>query len=155
MSNPLRPNQRYFSNVGTALPWLMYKCVFLKDTTLWHRWGLRKLRPVPPSSDTNNIWRSITGSELQVKAEHARIQWRNRGSGPPAWKIPISIGFYWKLAFGPPPPPGKKWPPPQSVGTPLEPWKIKVFLKNTLDPLWDRSGSVVECLTWNILWCVS
>ena len=34
MSSPLRPNQRSFSYVGTALSWLKDKCVLLKDTTL-------------------------------------------------------------------------------------------------------------------------
>ena len=89
-----------------------------------------KLRPVPPSPDTNNKCRTITGSELQAKAEHARIQRGDRGS----WKITISIGSQRKLAFGRPPlPPVKKvGPPPHhpvKCWTPLKPWKIIVFQK--------------------------
>ena len=65
----------------------------------------RKLRPVPPSLHTTNKCRSITGSELQVKAEHARIQRGDRGSGGNH----NFDRFLQKLAFGrPPPPPGKK-----------------------------------------------
>ena len=89
----------------------------------------RKLRPVPPSLHTTNKCRSITGSELQVKAEHAPIQRGDRGSGGNH----NFDRFLQKLAFGRPPPPLKKsWTPPptpSNVGPPLEPWKIIVFQK--------------------------
>ena len=74
----------------------------------------RKLRPVPPSLHTTNKCRSITGSELQVKAEHARIQRGDRGSGGNH----NLDRFLQKLAFGRPPPPGKKLdpsPPPRKM----------------------------------------
>ena len=59
----------------------------------------RKLRPVPPSLHTTNKCRSITGSQLQVKAEHARIQRGDRGSG----ENHNFDRFLQKLAFGHPP----------------------------------------------------
>ena len=68
----------------------------------------RKLRPVPPSLHTTNKCRSITGSELQVKAEHARIQRGDRGSG----ENHNFNRFLQKLAFGRPPPLEKSWSPP-------------------------------------------
>ena len=63
----LRPSQQSFSYVGTGLPGLKDKCVFLKDITLWHRWGMRKLCTAPPSLDTNNICRCITGSFIHSR----------------------------------------------------------------------------------------
>ena len=92
----------------------------------------RKLHPVPPSLHTTNKCRSITGSELQSKAEHAPIQRGDRGSeGNHNFDR-----FLQKLAFGrPPPPPTPPWkkvgplPPPVKCWTPLEPWKIIVFQK--------------------------
>ena len=38
----------------------------------------------------------------------------------------------------------------ENVGPSLESWKIIVFSKKTSDPLWERSSSVVECLTRDI-----
>ena len=97
------------------------QCVLLKDTSQWRRWGSnprplglesstlplshcpplariykRKLRPIPPSLHTTNKCRSITGSELQVKAEHARIQRGDRGSR----ENHNFDRFLQKLAFG-------------------------------------------------------
>ena len=147
----LRSSQQTFSYLGTGLPGLKNKCVLLKDTTLWHWWGLRKLRLVPPSLNTNNICWSINGSELKVKAEHSRIQRGDRQT--PCLDNPNFDRFLWKLAFGPPPPPAWKKldpcppsPHPENVGSPLEPWQIIIFLKKHRTP----SGSavtVVECLT--------
>ena len=87
----------------------------------------RKLHPVPTSLHTTNKCRSITGSELQVKAEHARIQRGDRGSG----ENHNFDRFLQKLAFGRPPPWKKVGPLPHPVKcwTPLEPWKIIVFQK--------------------------
>ena len=77
----------------------------------------RKLRSVPPSLHTTNKSRSITGSELQVKAEHARIQRGDRGSGGNH----NFDRFLQKLAFGRPPPPKKvePLPPPRKMLDPL------------------------------------
>ena len=71
----------------------------------------RKLRPVPPSLHTTNKCRSITGSELQVKAEHARIQRGDRGSG----ENHNFDRFLQKLAFGRPHPWRKVGPLPHPV----------------------------------------
>ena len=60
---------------------------------------LEKTLARPPSSDTNYICRSITGSKLQVMAEHARIKKRDRGPLPE--KSPISIGFYGNYHLDP------------------------------------------------------
>ena len=80
----------------------------------------RKLHPVPPSLHTTNKCRSVTGSELQVKAEHARIQRGDRGSG----ENHNFDRFLQKLAFGRPPHTlEKSW-------TPTPPRKM-------LDALWN------------------
>ena len=79
----------------------------------------RKLRPVPPSLHTTNKCRSITGSELQVKAEHARI---HRGDRESRGNHNFDR-FLQKLAFGRPHPPGKSWTPPPP--------------RKMLDPLWN------------------
>ena len=80
----------------------------------------RKLHPVPPSLHTTNKCRSVTGSELQVKAEHARIQRGDRGSG----ENHNFDRFLQKLAFERPPPTlEKSW-------TPSPPCKM-------LDALWN------------------
>ena len=100
----------------------------------------RKLRPVPPSLHTTNKCRSITGSELQVKAEHARIQRGDRGSGGNH----NLDRFLQKLAFGRPPPPPleKSWTPPPH---PVKCWTSSGTLENycfrkkiAIGP-WDRS----------------
>ena len=83
----------------------------------------RKLHPVPPSLHTTNKCKSVTGSELQVKAEHARIQRGDRGSG----ENHNFDRFLQKLAFGRPPPPA---PTLEKSWTPAPPRKM-------LDALWN------------------
>ena len=93
----------------------------------------RKLHPVPPSLHTTNKCRSVTGSELQVKAEHARIQRGDRGSG----ENHNFDRFLQKLAFGCPPPWKKVGPLPHPVKcwTPSGTLENYCFPKNKpLDP---------------------
>ena len=89
----------------------------------------RKLHPVPPSLHTTNKCRSVTGSELQVKEEHARIQRGDRGSG----ENHNFDRFLQKLAFGRPPTPWKKvgpLPHPVTCWTPSGTLENYCFPKN-------------------------
>ena len=97
----------------------LYKATRQQSELLDHPSYKRKLCPVQPSSDTNNKCRSITGSELQVKAEHVRIQRGNRESV----ENHNFDRFLQKLAFGRPP--GKKLdalPPSPKMLDPL--WNL-------------------------------
>ena len=59
-----------------------------------------------------------------------------------------------KISIWTPPPPPHAWkkldppPPPrlENVGSPLEPWQIIILKKKTSDPLWERSGRVLDSI---------
>ena len=115
------PNPRPFGLESSTLP--------LSHCPPLTRIYKRKFRPVPPSLHTTKKCRSITGSELQVKAEHAQIQRGDRGSG----ENHNFDRFLQKLAFGrpPPPPPGKKLDPSPH---PVKCWTPSGTLENYCFP---------------------